>query len=267
MDLLSLVGLVTKRRSDYISQAKDLVSKYKTQPNLEEQMAKQSKLLVAGLRDKLMRWDEYERSLTDKTLTSALAAVILGIGDDKVDQKIEKAWPIIVGDMLPPLTQFLAETREYIDNGTLRLGDQTVDFADLDGDGYDDDNDDHYHLVGAVPGADDLEADLADGNNPATSGTSRAKNLLARGKSWLGTLNRVVRFIANPTYSFFNLGDYMVKQDQGYKEMRRVAYEDKRVCVDCKEYDSMGWQPIGTLPMPGKGCRCFDHCRCHIEYR
>ena len=261
MDLLSLVGLVTKRRSDYISQAKDLANKYKTQPILEDQMAKQSKLLVAGLRDKLMRWDEYERSLIDKTLTSAVAAVILGVGDDKVDQKIEKAWPIIVGDMLPPLTQFLAETREYIDNGTLRLGDQTADFADLGND------DDDYDLDGAVPGADDLKVDLANGNNPVTAGISKAKSLLARGKTWLGLASRVVRFIANPTYSFFNLGTYMVKQDQGYKEMRRVAYEDKRVCVDCKEYDSMGWQPIGTLPMPGKGCRCFDHCRCEIEYQ
>jgi len=261
MDLLSLVGLVTKRRSDYISQAKDLANKYKTQPILEDQMAKQSKLLVAGLRDKLMRWDEYERSLIDKTLTSAVAAVILGVGDDKVDQKIEKAWPIIVGDMLPPLTQFLAETREYIDNGTLRLGDQTADFADLG------DDDDDYDLDGAVPGADDLEVDLANGNNPVTTGISKAKRFLARGKTWLKLPGRVVRFIANPTYSFYNLGTYMVKQDQGYKEMRRVAYEDKRVCVDCKEYDSMGWQPIGTLPMPGKGCRCFDHCRCHIEYR
>jgi len=261
MDLLSLVGLVTKRRSDYISQAKDLANKYKTQPILEDQMAKQSKLLVAGLRDKLMRWDEYERSLIDKTLTSAVAAVILGVGDDKVDQKIEKAWPIIVGDMLPPLTQFLAETREYIDNGTLRLGDQTADFADSG------DDDDDYDLDGAVPGADDLEVDLANGNNPVTAGISKAKRFLARGKTWLKLPGRVVRFIANPTYSFFNLGTYMVKQDQGYKEMRRVAYEDKRVCVDCKEYDSMGWQPIGTLPMPGKGCRCFDHCRCHIEYR
>jgi len=261
MDLLSLVGLVTKRRSDYISQAKDLANKYKTQPILEDQMAKQSKLLVAGLRDKLMRWDEYERSLIDKTLTSAVAAVILGVGDDKVDQKIEKAWPIIVGDMLPPLTQFLAETREYIDNGTLRLGDQTADFADSG------DDDDDYDLDGAVPGADDLEVDLANGNNPVTTGISKAKRFLARGKTWLKLPGRVVRFIANPTYSFFNLGTYMVKQDQGYKEMRRVAYEDKRVCVDCKEYDSMGWQPIGTLPMPGKGCRCFDHCRCEIEYQ
>ena len=260
MDLLSLVGLVTKRRSDYISQAKDLANKYKTQPNLEEQMAKQSKLLVAGLRDRLMRWDEYERSLIDKTLTSALAAVILGVGDDKVDQKIEKAWPIIVGDMLPPLTQFLAETKEYIDNGTLRLGDQTADFADLG-------DDDDYDLDGAVPGANDLETDLTTNSNPVASGISRAKNLLARGKSWIGVASRVMRFIANPTYSFFNLGTYMVKQDQGYKEMRRVAYHDKKVCEDCKEYDATGWQPIGTLPMPGKGCRCFDHCRCHIEYR
>ena len=77
MDLLSLVGMATKRRSDYITQAKDLASKYKTQPNLEEQMAKQSKLLVVGLRDKQMRWEEYERSMLDKTLIYEVPGAVL----------------------------------------------------------------------------------------------------------------------------------------------------------------------------------------------
>ena len=55
--------------------------------------------------------------------------------------------------MLPPLTKFLAETKEYIDSGVLRLGDQTVDFAD-------------YGLLGAVPGAMDLTVDEIGGINP-----------------------------------------------------------------------------------------------------
>ena len=42
MDLLSLVSMATKRRSDYFSQAKTLARKYKEQPSLEERMRAES---------------------------------------------------------------------------------------------------------------------------------------------------------------------------------------------------------------------------------
>ena len=77
MDLLSMVGMATKRRSDFFQQAKTLARKYKEQPNLEERMKAESLGLVKGLRDKLMKWSEYERTMLDKTLVSALAACIL----------------------------------------------------------------------------------------------------------------------------------------------------------------------------------------------
>jgi len=254
MDLLSLVSLATKRRSDFFSQAKTLARKYKEQPILEERMKAESLGLVKGLRDKLMRWEEYERTLTDKTLVSALAACILGIKDDTADRKLEKCWPIIVGDMLPPLTKFLAETKEYIDSGVLRLGDQTVDFAD-------------YGLLGAVPGAIELDVDEIEGINPEEEGIEEASQRRAQGKSWPSLAERVSRYLATPTFAFYNLGQYMVAQDQGFKEMRRVAKGDKKTCVDCRNYGAQGWLPIGELPMPGKGCRCYDRCRCFIEYR
>jgi hypothetical protein len=254
MDLLSMVGMATKRRSDYYSQAKTLARKYKEQPTLEKRMAGESTALVKGLRDKLMRWEEYERTMLDKTLTSALASVILGAKNDKADQKMEKAWPIIVGDMLPPLTKFLAETKEYVDSGVLRLGDQTLDFAD-------------YDLLGAVPGAINLESDELEGINSEEEGALEAEQSRAQGKTWPSLANRVARYLATPTFSFFNLGEYMVAQDQGFKEMRRVAKRDKKTCVDCKTYGEAGWAPIGELPMPGKGCRCYDRCRCYLEYR
>jgi len=254
MDLLSLVSLATKRRSDFFSQAKTLARKYKEQPRLEDRMKAESLGLVKGLRDKLMRWDEYERSVLERTLISALAACILGIKDDKTDRKLEKCWPIIVGDMLPPLTKFLAETKEYIDSGVLRLGDQTVDFAD-------------YNLLGAVPGAIDLGVDEIAGIDPNEEGAEEASQRRAQGRSWPALADRVSRYLATPTFSFYNLGQYMVAQDQGYKEMRRVAREDKKTCVDCRNYDAQGWVPIGEMPMPGKGCRCYDRCRCYLEYR
>jgi hypothetical protein len=171
MDLLSAVGMATKRRSDYMEQAKTLARKYKEQPRLEERMKAESLGLVKGLRDKLMRWEEYERTVLDKTLVSALAACILGIKDDATDRKLEKCWPIIVGDMLPPLTKFLAETKEYIDSGVLRLGDQTVDFAD-------------YNLLGAIPGAIELGVDEIEGINPEEEGVEEASQRRAQGRSW-----------------------------------------------------------------------------------
>ena len=254
MDLLSLVSMATKRRSDFFSQAKTLARKYKEQPNLEERMKAESLGLVKGLRDKLMKWGEYERTVLDKTLISALAACILGIKDGKINQKLEKCWPIIVGDMLPPLTKFLAETKEYIDSGVLRLGDQTVDFAD-------------YDLLGAVPGAIDLDADVLEGVNPEEEGIQEATQQRAQGRTWPSLAERVSRYLATPTFAFYSLGEFMVAQDMGFKEMRRVAKQDKRVCVDCKNYGEQGWTPVGELPMPGKGCRCYDRCRCYIEYR
>ena len=254
MDLLSMVSMATKRRFDYFSQAKTLARKYKEQPNLEERMKAESLGLVKGLRDKLMKWNEYERTMLDKTLVSALAACILGLKDNLTDQKLEKCWPIIVGDMLPPLTKFLAETKEYIDSGVLRLGDQTVDFAD-------------YNLLGAVPGAMDLTVDEIGGINPEEEGVQEASQGRAQGKSWPSLADRVSRYLATPTFAFFALGEYMVAQDQGFKEMRRVARQDKKTCIDCKNYGEEGWAPMGELPMPGKGCRCYDRCRCGIEYR
>jgi hypothetical protein len=192
--------------------------------------------------------------MLDKVLTSALAACILGLKDKATDQKLEKCWPIIVGDMLPPLTKFLAETQEYIDSGVLRLGDQTVDFAD-------------YNLLGAVPGAIDLDADVIEGVNPEEDGTLEAKQQRAQGQTWPSLAERASRYLATPTFAFYSLGEYMVAQDLGYKEMRRVSRMDKRTCIDCKNYGEQGWAPVGELPMPGKGCRCYDRCRCGIEYR
>lgn len=254
MDLLSLVSMATKRRGDYFAQAKTLARKYKEQPILEERMKAESLGLVKGLRDKLMKWNEYERTMLDKTLVSALAACILGLKNKATDQRLEKCWPIIVGDMLPPLTKFLAETQEYIDSGVLRLGDQTVDFAD-------------YNLLGAIPGAIDLDADVVEGVNPEEEGALEAKQQRAQGRTWPSLAERVSRYLATPTFSFFTLGEYMVAQDLGFKEMRRVARGDKKTCVDCRTYDQQGWVPVGEIPMPGKGCRCYDRCRCYIEYR
>lgn len=246
MDLLSAVGVVTKRRADYYGQAETLAKKTGSQEALEERMMKESKALVKGLRDKQLKWSEYERSLMDKTLVSALAAVYLGAKDSKPREKMETAWPTIVGDMLPPLVKFMSETESYLNDGTLRIGDNTLEFDEIPGD--------------VMP-----DSFLSD-DDPQLRGDEEAAKGRAQGKTWPSLAGRVARYIATATFSFFALGSFLIAQQQGNKQMRRVARHDKRTCPDCKNYDEMGWQPIGTLPMPGKGCRCYDRCRCYIEY-
>ena len=212
---------------------------------------------MKGLRDRQMKFDEYERAMVDKTLTSALTAVYLGAGDSRPKEKMEKAWPSIVGDMLPPLNVFLKETKDYLDDGTLKYGDDSLDFADAD----------LNRVLDVDPEFDPEFPDEWMDTSPAEQAAIETAKKKAVGKSWPSLLGRVLRYIASPAYSFFQMGVFMDKQDGGYKEMRRVAHHDKRVCPDCKSYDEAGWQPLGSLPMPGKGCRCFDRCRCHIDYR
>jgi hypothetical protein len=39
-------------------------------------------------------------------------------------------------------------------------------------------------------------------------------------------------------------------------------------CDDCLAYSAMGWQPIGTFPIPGDGTtRCIVNCKCTKQYR
>jgi len=246
-----MVGLATKRRSDYFQQAKSLAVKTKTWENLEKLMTAESKVLVKGLRDKQMRWDEYERSMIDKTLISALAGVYLGSNGKDPEGKMEKTWPTIVGDMLPPLGAFLDETQFRIDTGILRIGDKTMDFADSDIENV----------------MEDPDLDPYSTGNPAVQAAIEEAKPHGIGSTWLGVATRVIRYLATPAFSFFNLGQFINRQEQGYKEMRRIAHYDKRTCADCLNYDKQGWQPIGSLPMPGRGCRCYDRCRCHIKYR
>ena len=291
MDLLSAIGVVTKRRSDFFGQAETLAKKTGSQEALEERMTIESKALVKGLRDKQLKWDEYERSLMEKTLVSALSGVYLGAGEANPRGKMEKAWGSIVGDIMPPLIAFIAETKSYIDQGLLRIGDSTEDFADWDQylDDFEIDEEDlldPFEDVGpnkkrGASAPADAAVDLSGRRiltDPEDPGKYQVKNPEAKaasvsskpgghGRTWRGLLTRVGRYLATPSYGFFQMGRFFRKQEQGYKEMRRVAILDKKACQDCRGYDAQGWQPLGSLPMPGHGCRCYDRCRCHIEYR
>lgn len=48
---------------------------------------------------------------------------------------------------------------------------------------------------------------------------------------------------------------------------RRTLAAGAQHCGDCIDYAGRGWQPLGTLPVPGQACQCAGHCRCSITYR
>lgn len=85
--------------------------------------------------------------------------------------------------------------------------------------------------------------------------------------TWQGVLSRLKRFLVTPLYRWFKTGEFTTKQQTGFSEMRRISRGDKRVCQDCRYYASLGWVPMGSLPMPGLQCQCHDRCRCRVVYR
>lgn len=257
MDLLSLIGQVTKRKGDFFSQAESLASKVRTLDRLERKMAEDSRALVRALRDGEIRWDEYSRALADKTLLSALAAVSLGSSQRNSVPVLEKAWPTIVGEMLPPLVSFLDETEAYISNGKLLIGDQSYDFASEPIDEVDLGNEEESYLWNQD------QFLLPVGESLTTPDKPRPK----KRPSWKGVHSRVLRYLVTPTYSHSLLGAQFEKVAQGHKLMRRIAVHDSRTCLDCKRFEEFGWQAIGSIPLPGKECRCRDRCRCLVEYR
>jgi hypothetical protein len=253
MDLLSLIGLVTKRRGDFFSDAKSLARKTKNIDNLESTMLKDSRLLVKSLKDKEIKWDEFFRSMVDKTIEASLAGVYLGSALSKPDAKLEKAWPTVVGQLLPPLLKFLDVTKTRFDKNAISIVGSEMDFAAKGNTGeYD---------------WDVLDDPDYDSEDPEVQSAIQESMDSGIGQTWQGVLSRVVRYLVTPAYAFFQLGDYLVKEEQGHKEMIRVAKKDKKTCMECKEYEKLGWQPIGSIPLPGQKCRCFDRCRCLVDYR
>lgn len=254
MDLLSLIGQVTKRKGDFFSQAESLARKVRTRERLERKMAEDSRVLVRALRNGEVRWEEYSRSLIDKTIVSALAAVLLGSQSTQPNEMMGRAWPTIIGETLQPLQNFLSETEAYLENGQLLIGDQTQDFSDefpeneesLENYLWDQD-------LFTLPAGKDVVAP--------------ARPPMKKKPSWKGIESRVNRYLSSPAYSYAKLGENLVKVSQGHKLMRRIAIHDSRTCPDCRKFEELGWQAIGSLPLPGRECRCRDRCRCSVEYR
>lgn len=73
------------------------------------------------------------------------------------------------------------------------------------------------------------------------------------------------RMYAQAARSFYEDSQRDAHAAVGYTHERRVRHAQES-CDDCIEYESRGWQPIGTLPTIGDS-KCKTNCRCTFEYR
>jgi hypothetical protein len=238
MDFLSHVAGLTKRKPDILKEVKNVAEETKTVEGLEKAMTKKSSSLVSAMREGKINSSEFFRAVADQLLIGSLAAVHLGSKGSKPDQTVEAEFPAAVM-RLQPLSQFYVDFLHF---------QNSENYEEEEWGGVKWDTDDEYFGV---------EGDfLSDGDDPSSPPAT-----------WGGVLNRVNRYLVTPVYGWFNRGEMRKNSRLGYKEMRRVTRKDKRVCPDCIDYEQQGWRPIGSLPSPGVECRCFDRCRCAIEYR
>lgn len=56
------------------------------------------------------------------------------------------------------------------------------------------------------------------------------------------------------------------KMLNGATQSRRILGKTDNHCKECLQYAAMGWQPIGTLPLPKTKCTCRSNCLCDIVY-
>jgi len=78
-------------------------------------------------------------------------------------------------------------------------------------------------------------------------------------------LARIRLYARGAITSYFD-GETQAKIEAGYTMERRHTTPAEH-CDDCLMYESMGWQPVGTLPPPGVNSACLHNCHCYKEYR
>lgn len=239
MDFLSYVAGLTKRKPDILKEVRAVAEKTKTVEGLEKEMSKKSSSLVSAIREGKINSSEFFRSVSDQVLIGSLAAVHLGSKGSKPDQTVEDEFPFAV-TRLQPLSKFYVDFLAFQNSDNYEEDDFGGMVVDPEAKYYGMDEDEF--------GSEGDEAS----SPPA---------------SWGGVETRVNRYLTTPVYGWFNRGEMRKNVRLGYKEMRRITRKDSRVCPECVQYAQDGWKPIGGLPSPGEDCRCYDRCRCAIEYR
>jgi hypothetical protein len=237
VELLAFIGQAARRKRDYIERAENLADSTKTLEKLEEEMSERAKALSRKLALSKITFAEFQRAAAEGTLISSLAATHLGRG--KRTELSDAAYAEAMGQM-QYLWKFFEDIKKALSEGKIEYG--KVDFAASD--------EIEEEILGFIP---EEKLDTEPGKStPAT---------------WSGIQTRLNRYLVTPAYRWFNAGEMARRRELGASEMRRIAKRDKRCCRDCLDYDAAGWQPIGTLPVPGTRCRCLDRCRCRLDFR
>jgi len=254
MELLSYVAQATKRKSRFEELAEEMVDEHPSLDALEFEMAKRNKALASRLENARIRFDEFQRVSADATVLSALAGVMLG---DERQTKLKDQTFAYSMKALPYLFSFQEGIKSSLNSGRLAYAGPQEKGGERAG----------SPTKGArkILAADnDLAQDVIDAMPTRLMVPTEGKSTPA---TWQGVEERLSRFIVSPTYSWFSFGEMERMRRVGMKQMRRRANLDKKACDECRSYDSMGWQPMGTLPVPGERCRCHDRCRCVMDYR
>ena len=265
-DALTLVSFLNKQKISILSEARQLGAEAKTQEGVEERMTARAGSIMRQFRSGKIKFAEFQKAVIIQSLVGAMAGAEISDLDNGIRESV---WNQAVGHMAQHLPVFLKDIKDSIDRGDLKE-DAAEDFVE---DFWDDEQDPNDPFGGGY----DLPRSIGAGKSPQpvkppppTATTPRKPSRQGPRKaiaSWAGVANRLIRFIANPSYGFFRLGEYSVQKKTGMTQMRRVAVGDDRTCPDCIWWDEVGWQRIGEIPLPGNSCRCMDRCRCRTEYR
>jgi hypothetical protein len=304
MDLLSWIGQAAKRQDGYIDRAQRLAESFPSLEGLEAEMEGRAEALTRKLKANKITFSEFQRASAEDTLVASVAAVLIGLGGAEIPPSLYSEamgqmkflWNFFDDIKFSLETDRLSDTEDYAEeedddwyypvpgeDEPLPTSDVLEASAGVVAP--------PTSLVIPVTGARAADAAIKavktsigqverEGRSqrvsPTASTDAQAQEAERKAKprqqqrgpaTWKGLAARLKRFLVTPLWRWFVTGEASKKRTEGFKEMRRISRHDKRVCEDCKYYDSLGWVPIGSLPMPGVGCRCHDRCRCVIKYR
>lgn len=89
---------------------------------------------------------------------------------------------------------------------------------------------------------------------------------IASGKLSAAQLEARMNLYPEHAWQAYFAGQGIAKQRAGFTQERRVLQPAEH-CEDCERYAGLGWQPLGTLPKPGRDSACKANCKCIMEYQ
>ncbi len=91
---------------------------------------------------------------------------------------------------------------------------------------------------------------------------------IAAGNLTAGQIAARSRMYVTSANEAFERARFRSLADKNIDQERWVMDPPAEHCEDCQVLAAMGWQPLGTFPIPGQGeTRCLTNCRCHKQYR